>query len=273
VIPPFLWFRARPKPPRSGVPDQATLSLVPLNLDGYPTPQDPVQRLVSIDVKSGVEKQLATLDPPPDSILAGRISLHPDGNRLAVSLSASSGYVEPQKRSGRLRSGGLLPGCPSSAHHPFDRLLATRESSATNAQHGSSSAKILRRGLSSFAPDDSIFLPVLGVLLRSHELLCGRPNFFVPDGIVDTPEDHENVVANQSTILLSGTLPESDREAVQQSLALWFADYPNLPERLQAMPGSDEPLVFGYVQQGRKLAEHASFRVTLSQVREHLSSD
>jgi hypothetical protein len=86
VIPPFLWFGARPKPPRSGVLDQATLALVPLNLDGYPTPQDPVQRLVSIDVKSGVEKQLATLDPPPDSILAGRISLHPDGNRLAVSF-------------------------------------------------------------------------------------------------------------------------------------------------------------------------------------------
>jgi len=90
VIPPFLWFRARPKPPRSGVLDQATLALVPLNLDGYPTPQDPVQRLVSIDVKSGVEKRLATLDPPPDSILAGRISLHPDGNRLASRLSAST---------------------------------------------------------------------------------------------------------------------------------------------------------------------------------------
>ena len=81
VIPPFFWFRARPKRPRSGVLDQATLALVPLNLDGYPTPQDPVQRLVSIEVKSGVEKQLATLDPPPDSILAGRISLHPDGNQ------------------------------------------------------------------------------------------------------------------------------------------------------------------------------------------------
>ena len=90
VIPPFLWFCARPKPPRSGVLDQATLALVPLNLDGYPTPQDPVQRLVSIDVKSGVEKRLATLDPPPDSILAGRISLHPDGNRLASRLSAST---------------------------------------------------------------------------------------------------------------------------------------------------------------------------------------
>jgi len=74
VIPPFLWFRARPEPPRSGVLDQATLALVPLNLDGYPTRQDPVQRPVSIDVKSGVEKQLATLDPPPDSILAGRIT-------------------------------------------------------------------------------------------------------------------------------------------------------------------------------------------------------
>ena len=93
VIPPFLWFRARPKPPRSGVLDQATLALVPLNLDGYPTPQDPVQRLVSIDVKSGVEKQLATLDPPPDSILAGRISLHPDGNRLAVSFVRQHGKI------------------------------------------------------------------------------------------------------------------------------------------------------------------------------------
>jgi hypothetical protein len=71
VIPPFLWFRARPKPPRSGVPDQATLSLVPLNPDGSPRPQHSVQRLVSIDVKSGVEKQLATLDPPPDTVLAG----------------------------------------------------------------------------------------------------------------------------------------------------------------------------------------------------------
>ena len=93
VIPPFLWFRARPEPPRSGVLDQATLALVPLNLDGYPTPQDPVQRLVSIDVKSGVEKQLATLDPPPDSILAGRISLHPDGNRLAVSFVRQHGKI------------------------------------------------------------------------------------------------------------------------------------------------------------------------------------
>src|SRR3954447_12473590 len=32
VISPFLRFRARPKPPRSGVLDQATLALVPLNL-------------------------------------------------------------------------------------------------------------------------------------------------------------------------------------------------------------------------------------------------
>jgi hypothetical protein len=91
VIPRFLWFRARPEPPRSGVLDQATLALVPLSLDGYPTQQDPVQRLVSIHVKSGVEKQLATLDSPPDSILAGRISLHPEGNRLAVSFVRQQG--------------------------------------------------------------------------------------------------------------------------------------------------------------------------------------
>jgi hypothetical protein len=89
VIPPLLWFRARPESPRSGVLDQATLVLVPLNPDGHPTQQDPVQRLVSIDVKSGVEKQLAT----SDSILAGRISLNPDGNRLAVSFVRQQGKI------------------------------------------------------------------------------------------------------------------------------------------------------------------------------------
>src|SRR6516162_6992904 len=90
VIPPFLWFRARPEPPRSGVLDQATLALVPLNLDGYPTPQDPVQRLVSIDVKSGVEKQLATLDPPPDSIPAGRSAFIRTATDSPPRLSAST---------------------------------------------------------------------------------------------------------------------------------------------------------------------------------------
>ena len=38
-------------------------------------------------------RQLATLDPPPDSILAGRISLHPDGNRLAVSFVRQHGKI------------------------------------------------------------------------------------------------------------------------------------------------------------------------------------
>jgi hypothetical protein len=33
------------------------------------------------------------LDPPPDSILAGRISLHPDGNRLAVSFVRQHGKI------------------------------------------------------------------------------------------------------------------------------------------------------------------------------------
>jgi hypothetical protein len=94
VIPPFLWFRARPKPPRSGVLDQATLVLVALNLDGYPTPQDPVQRLVSIDVKSGVEKQIATpvRRRSPSRLGASAVS-HPDGNRLAVSFVRQHGKI------------------------------------------------------------------------------------------------------------------------------------------------------------------------------------
>jgi hypothetical protein len=62
-------------------------------LTGTRRRKTPFQRLVSIDVKPGVEKQLATLDPPPDSILAGRISLHPDGNRLAVSFVRQHGKI------------------------------------------------------------------------------------------------------------------------------------------------------------------------------------
>ena len=40
-----------------------------------------------------MEKQLATLDPPPDSTLAGRISLPPDGNRLSVSFVRQHGKI------------------------------------------------------------------------------------------------------------------------------------------------------------------------------------
>jgi hypothetical protein len=33
------------------------------------------------------------VDPPPDSIVAGRTSLHPDGNRLAVSFVRQDGEI------------------------------------------------------------------------------------------------------------------------------------------------------------------------------------
>src|SRR5438045_8867580 len=48
---------------------------------------------LSHSLAADVEKQLATLDPPPESILAGRISLHPDGNRLAVSFVRQHGKI------------------------------------------------------------------------------------------------------------------------------------------------------------------------------------
>ena len=93
VIPPFLWFGARPKPPRSGVLDQAALALVPLNLDGYPTPTRPRSAAGLDRCQIRRREATATLDPPPDSILAGRISLHPDGNRLAVSFVRQHGKI------------------------------------------------------------------------------------------------------------------------------------------------------------------------------------
>ena len=79
VIPPFLWFRARPKP-------HDPAFLIRQRWRSF-------RSILTIDVKSGVEKQLATLDPRPDSILAGRISLHPDGNRLAVSFVRQHGKI------------------------------------------------------------------------------------------------------------------------------------------------------------------------------------
>jgi hypothetical protein len=93
VIPPFLWFRARPKPPRSGVLDQQRWRSFRSILTGTRRRKTPFSGWSRFDVKSGVEKQLATLDPPPDSILAGRISLHPDGNRLAVSFVRQHGKI------------------------------------------------------------------------------------------------------------------------------------------------------------------------------------
>jgi hypothetical protein len=111
VIPPFLWFRARPKPPRSGVLDQATLALVPLNLDGYPTPQDPVQRLVSIDVKSGVEKQLATLDPPP--------GLHPGPGASAFIRTATDSPSRLSASTAR----STCSKASTNPHHGFDPLM------------------------------------------------------------------------------------------------------------------------------------------------------
>jgi len=50
-----------------------------------PAARDAGWRLVSIDVKTGVEKQLATLVLPPDA-RPGPVSLHPDGDRLAISV-------------------------------------------------------------------------------------------------------------------------------------------------------------------------------------------
>src|SRR4051812_49860833 len=82
VIPPFLWFRARPKPPRSGVLNQATLALVALNLEGYSTPQDPVPA-------AGLYRcQIRRQSPSRPG--ASAVS-HPDGNRVAVSFVRQDG--------------------------------------------------------------------------------------------------------------------------------------------------------------------------------------
>ncbi len=52
------------------------------------TAQGPLWRLLSIDVQSGAEKQIATLDLPPD-VNVSHFSLHPDGSRFAISVDRS----------------------------------------------------------------------------------------------------------------------------------------------------------------------------------------
>jgi hypothetical protein len=61
-------------------------------LRGIRRRKTPFQRLVSIDVKSGVEKQLATPDRRRSSCRPGAsVVSHPDGNRLAVSFVRQHG--------------------------------------------------------------------------------------------------------------------------------------------------------------------------------------
>jgi Tol biopolymer transport system component/DNA-binding winged helix-turn-helix (wHTH) protein len=45
-----------------------------------------VWRLVAINVQTGVDRQVALLDFPPDAVPDAQLSLHPDGNRFATSL-------------------------------------------------------------------------------------------------------------------------------------------------------------------------------------------
>jgi hypothetical protein len=63
-------------------------------LTGIRRRKTPFQRLVSSDVKSGVEKQLATPDRrrSPSRPGASAVS-HPDGNRLAVSFVRQHGKI------------------------------------------------------------------------------------------------------------------------------------------------------------------------------------
>jgi hypothetical protein len=76
VIPPFLWFRVRPMPPRSGVLDQATLALLPLN-------------------RCQIRRREATRHPGSAAALhPGRAHQpSPDGNRLAISFVRQHGDI------------------------------------------------------------------------------------------------------------------------------------------------------------------------------------
>ena len=67
-------------------------------------------RLVSIDVKTGSERKVATLDLPTDAMPDPQLSLHPDGERAATSLVRNrdkiymlEGFEEPKSLLDRLR--------------------------------------------------------------------------------------------------------------------------------------------------------------------------
>ena len=64
------------------------------------------------------------------------------------------------------------------------------------------------------APYCAVLLPIFKVFFGSHEVLGRQLNFFVIDEIENTPKNHQNVVANQSSVLLNFAFSESSRQAL-----------------------------------------------------------
>ena len=98
------------------------------------------------------------------------------------------------------------------------------------------------------APHCGVLLPIFKVFFHSHKVLGRQSNFLVFDEIENAPKNHQNVVANQSTVLLNLAFFESSRQAFRQRFALWFAGYADFPQGLEAMPCRDEPLILGDFQ-------------------------
>src|SRR4051812_25892722 len=102
----------------------------------------------------------------------------------------------------------------------------------------------------SFPPDRSILCPIFWVLLRGHQPFGCSPDLLVADEIVNTPEDDQNVVTNQGTVLFRSAFFKAQHEPLQECVTLWLAHNADLPKRLQAMTGGHKVLILSDSQQG-----------------------
>ena len=117
------------------------------------------------------------------------------------------------------------------------------------------------------APNCCVLLLIFGVFFYSYESLGRQPKLFVVDEIENAPKNDQNVVPNQSTVLLGLALFESSLQTPQQRFALRFAGYADFPQGLEAMPCRDEPLILGDFHQCGQVLMYTALRETdLSQL-------
>ncbi len=117
----------------------------------------------------------------------------------------------------------------------------------------------------SFPPDGSILCPVFWVSLPGDQPFGRSLDVLVANEVVNAPEDNQNVVANQRTVLFRNTFLKAQHEPLQERVALWLARNPDLPQRLQAVAGGHKVLILRNSQQGCQILRHSLLGVASSQ--------
>ena len=99
------------------------------------------------------------------------------------------------------------------------------------------------------------------------------PYFLIVNSVVQPSEAFDDVITDQSTVLMSCTIVEPIFESSHEKFLLLYAHQTDLPERLHAMSCCNESFIADDREQGRKVLEHSALWITLGEIAQNLSRD